>query len=301
MKRPLPPLLAAALLASGCMTPPPREDPFVGLSAPEPASQGAPAFENLTAAWILSGNTKNTLAYLQKFSARWGDAEEYVVGGAKAALRRDFKELTPIAGLQEAKGSGADLVVLLDVVAKIPTTMNGEVEFEAAAHFLTTDNQPIEELRVTAAHRMNAPSKKVIFMSLATVLTSDVMKLAAADAWAALDKAMRASAKLAEFARARREAKPAVAQSAATGDEVQRMVDKAVQAAVNIPKESPAAPPVSSDVDAPAYRLPERDGHFAVVVGVEKYANELPEAQFAEREAGPGGQLRTGRSSRTQR
>jgi len=42
---------------------------------------------------------------------------------------------------------------------------------------------------------------------------------------------------------------------------------------------------VGSDVDRPKYRLREDPGAFAVVVGVEKYSNDLPAAQFAERDA----------------
>ncbi|MEK7858985.1 MAG: caspase family protein, partial [Elusimicrobiota bacterium] len=46
-----------------------------------------------------------------------------------------------------------------------------------------------------------------------------------------------------------------------------------------------AAPSDDEDVDRPRYKSPESPDDFAVVVGVEKYSNELPEAQFAERDA----------------
>ncbi|MFI5345733.1 MAG: caspase domain-containing protein [Elusimicrobiota bacterium] len=51
---------------------------------------------------------------------------------------------------------------------------------------------------------------------------------------------------------------------------------------------SPVPEPIknfSSDVDEPRYRLAEDAGAFAVVVGVEKYSNDLPAASFAERDA----------------
>ncbi|MFI5345734.1 MAG: caspase domain-containing protein [Elusimicrobiota bacterium] len=41
----------------------------------------------------------------------------------------------------------------------------------------------------------------------------------------------------------------------------------------------------SSDVDVPTLRSPERPDDFALVVGIEKYSNDLPDAQFAERDA----------------
>ncbi len=40
----------------------------------------------------------------------------------------------------------------------------------------------------------------------------------------------------------------------------------------------------SSDVDRPAYKLPERTHNFAVVIGIEKYS-DLPDASYAERDA----------------
>lgn len=40
-----------------------------------------------------------------------------------------------------------------------------------------------------------------------------------------------------------------------------------------------------SDIDRPAFHLAARTDDYAVVVGVEKYANDLPDAQFAERDA----------------
>lgn len=42
---------------------------------------------------------------------------------------------------------------------------------------------------------------------------------------------------------------------------------------------------MASDVDSPTLRLAQRPDDFAVVVGVEKYSNDLPDAQFAERDA----------------
>lgn len=43
--------------------------------------------------------------------------------------------------------------------------------------------------------------------------------------------------------------------------------------------------PATSDVDFPAYRRSEKPGDFAIVVGIEKYSNDLPAATFAQRDA----------------
>ncbi|MCX5789634.1 MAG: caspase family protein [Elusimicrobia bacterium] len=48
---------------------------------------------------------------------------------------------------------------------------------------------------------------------------------------------------------------------------------------------APAVASPWSDVDEPKYRLASRPSDFGVIVGVEKYSNGLPEAQFAERDA----------------
>jgi hypothetical protein len=46
-----------------------------------------------------------------------------------------------------------------------------------------------------------------------------------------------------------------------------------------------AGPAARSDVDEPRYKRAEDPGAFAVVVGVEGYSNDLPKAEFAERDA----------------
>jgi hypothetical protein len=73
-------------------------------------------------------------------------------------------------------------------------------------------------------------------------------------------------------------AAPAPAPGAA---ELRRMVEEAVRQA----QQRPAAPELRSDVDAPTYKRPERPDDFALVVGAEKYALGLPDAEFAERDA----------------
>jgi hypothetical protein len=90
---------------------------------------------------------------------------------------------------------------------------------------------------------------------------------------------------------------PSAAFPAAGGMDVAAMV-KAAQAlqAARDGSAAPAAPPrpepeaapaaeLRSSVDRPRFRRAERPDDYAVVVGVEKYAGDLPEAQFAERDA----------------
>ena len=71
-------------------------------------------------------------------------------------------------------------------------------------------------------------------------------------------------------------------------------VDKAEmrQIMLDAMREVPGAVPgpgqvenINSDIDRPQYKLTEDPRAFAIVVGVEKYSNDLPPAQFAERDA----------------
>lgn len=77
----------------------------------------------------------------------------------------------------------------------------------------------------------------------------------------------------------------AAAGSATAGlskEELASVVRSAVAGSQTGAKEAPNA--LSSDVDSPAYRHPERPDDFAVVVGIEKYS-EVPDAPFAARDA----------------
>jgi len=69
---------------------------------------------------------------------------------------------------------------------------------------------------------------------------------------------------------------------AMTKDEISQIVAQALKEETST---KAAVPTVHSDVDAPDYHLKPRPDDFAVVVGVKDYANALPEADFAVRDA----------------
>ncbi len=89
---------------------------------------------------------------------------------------------------------------------------------------------------------------------------------------------------------AEKEDRPAPAQAAPRGEtltkeDVAAIVSQAVKSAArDQKKEAAVSVEPASDVDTPAYQENERPDDYAVVVGVEKYP-DLPEAQFAERDA----------------
>ncbi|MBI4676433.1 MAG: caspase family protein [Elusimicrobia bacterium] len=88
--------------------------------------------------------------------------------------------------------------------------------------------------------------------------------------------------------------RPAPSQEAAPApdkEEMRRMMEEAARKAVQAisppkPAQAEAAGPAAavSDVDRPAYSLPENPANYALVIGVEKYET-LPKADFAERDA----------------
>jgi hypothetical protein len=99
------------------------------------------------------------------------------------------------------------------------------------------------------------------------------------------------SPKVAEFAAEPRKARAvaAAASAAPSGgldkEEMKKLMLETLREANSA--KAPAAPPAAaaSDVDTPRTRTPEKPDNFALVIGVEKYSNDLPEAQFAERDA----------------
>lgn len=59
---------------------------------------------------------------------------------------------------------------------------------------------------------------------------------------------------------------------------------EAIPKASAMPKDGKFTRILTSDIDTPAYRLPENPLYYALIVGIEKY-QALPDAQFAERDA----------------
>jgi ankyrin repeat protein len=79
----------------------------------------------------------------------------------------------------------------------------------------------------------------------------------------------------------------APAQPGVSSSDLQNLVKAAVQGAMEANKPAPAAPKktYSSDVDKPSYKAAERPQDAALVIGIERYAGELPPADHAERDA----------------
>ena len=68
-------------------------------------------------------------------------------------------------------------------------------------------------------------------------------------------------------------------------EELARIVKQAAEQGAKDAQQKSAPAEIVSDVDKPSFRKDERPEDFALVVGVEKYASDLPEARFADRDA----------------
>lgn len=71
---------------------------------------------------------------------------------------------------------------------------------------------------------------------------------------------------------------------ALTKDDLRRMLKEVAAEAPNSRTPQPTPAPAASMVEKPGYSEPEDSDAFALVVGIERYS-DLPEAQFAERDA----------------
>ncbi|MCM2304518.1 MAG: caspase family protein [Elusimicrobia bacterium] len=142
---------------------------------------------------------------------------------------------------------------------------------------LLADGRKVESVDLTGgALGNNMNISKANFQRIAEGIASNlVAKLAA-------------SPKVADFAREPRKVRVLASAAPAAGldkDEMKKLMLETLREASAA--KSPAAPPAaaSSDVDTPRTRTAENPDNFALVIGVEKYSNDLPEAQFAERDA----------------
>lgn len=245
---------------SGCFTPPQRKDPFANLQNVKSSS----AYRELSLALILSPNTQEAVAYLQKVQDsgnKWGMGmatvgydTARVFGEFTVLLQRHFKNVIRTDNIEDAAGK-TDLAAVLDVYAKVGTHSFATSSFEAKLIFLKPDGTEIDQLAGAGKAKVPYPA------------TSLRVQQAADEALSILDQAITNSPKLKSYAENVRPSSPQAQPSAAP-----------VAA-------KPASQDFQSDIDNPRSRGTEQPDDFAFVIGIEKYSNDLPDAQFAERDA----------------
>lgn len=233
-----------SVFLGGCSNPQ-KLDPFAGLDIT--AEQAA--FPNLTVAVIVSQNTKNTRTFGKKWGDLWGvDSEGIIIQGIDV-FRKNFKSAVRIDRIEDAKSLNADMVAILDW--RLYAEAGGLWHFDTDAIMVTLDQSPIDTI--------SSNNERVIN----TFLVAKTMREWSGEVWRRFGFKLRSSQKLAEFAK-----------------DKAGLSKETVAAMTTLPR-----PKVfHSDIDSPGYKSPENPENFALVIGIEKYAN-LPQADFAERDA----------------
>lgn len=237
--------------------------PLVAVAAMSGCAVSVPPKPSFTAA---PASVQSLMLHLTpvKHAAYSSMPEEALTAALDAALRE--YGLKPAASANDADGM---LETRVDPKALAASPYHTTLT-------LTSEGRKIESVDLTGGSLgNNINADKGNFQRIAEGIASNlVAKLVA-------------SPKVAEFALEPRKVR-AVAAAPSGGidkEEMKRLMLETLREASEAkkPATAPAAP--ASTVDAPRFKVAENPDNFALVIGVEKYSNELPDAQFAERDA----------------
>jgi len=256
-----------AILA-GCVTAPPRVDPFASITVTNPD------YKNLTLGVVLSENTKKSLKYTGDMAARNADAVgKHVFGDYRGSMgetadklfpevvelfKKNFGSVVKIDRIEDAPSVQADAVVVLDIFMGLPQVkffpLPGvtDAKFDIGSIFLALNGKSIAEIRGT--------SSKTPGMPRSSRNINAAVDLAKAEALGLFQRALMDCAPLTEFA---------------------RTIPRAPAAKAATPPEKKE---LSSDIDAPTRRGAERPDDFALVIGIEDYLS-VPNADYGARDA----------------
>ncbi|MBI2386531.1 MAG: caspase family protein [Elusimicrobia bacterium] len=241
-------MLALAALAAGCAPPPVRQNTWTSVM---PAAVSP--YAGATAAVVYSENTKSALEYLRKSTFGQFDPDA-VFASVFAAFDKDFKRAVRISRLEEAKGSGADVVIVVDFYAVLSTNKFSPTKMDVTAAVLTLDGRQIDRLVVHSESRQS--------WSAVSRPYGAAVEQGAKDLGAQLEERLTASSKLQDFLGSRQE--PPAARLVAA---------------------SPAPAPALPVSPSPGFSSPERPDDLAVIVGIESYSDIPAKAPYAERDA----------------
>ncbi|UPT75513.1 MAG: caspase family protein [Elusimicrobiota bacterium] len=251
----------AVLTVSGCATyenVEPPADPFAQAPAPvAPDLRLGAIIKDADVTYSFKGSFASAKEPLSKTMPR-ADA----LSRLAETLKENFKSVERVESAWEAQNKGVDLVVAVTVDYQQAGQRNQYDVFSVSLAFSDPKGAPIETISVQG--------KSMDFQDFGHGLNGgDTFAKSQERAMKFLALALRRSVNLPGYAANRHVAGPAP-------------VSAAVPAAPR--PEAAVAPRFRSDVEAPAYRLPENESKIAMVVGVEKYAL-LPAAEHAERDA----------------
>ncbi|MBI2790046.1 MAG: caspase family protein [Elusimicrobia bacterium] len=244
--------LVSVTLVAGCAPPPVRQNAWTS----NIMSQAVSPYAGATVAVVYSDNTKNALEYLRKSTYGQYDPDA-VFALVFGAFDKDFKRAVRVSRLEEGKGVGADVVMVVDFYAALSTNKFSPTKMDATVAALTLDGRQIDRFAVHAESRQS--------WTAASRPYGAAVEQGAKDLGAQLEEKMLASSKLQDFVGSGQEGTLARPASAAASS-----------------RPAPAAP-AEPKVIVPSFRN-EANDDYAVIIGIEHYP-DLPAAAYAERDA----------------
>jgi len=186
--------LAAGALLVGCAMPiatmPKRQDPFAGLGLPQ-AQGGHP---ELSIAVVASANTQATVDFGHKVLA--GSATDKWLKQEFELLQRNFGKVVHAASLPEAWGAGVDLVAVLDVYDQTWTSC----KYEETLVFLAPGSAELDRVKAATDIPFRGP-----------LSTNKVLAECIEDVQGQIERGIRSSKALREFAQRKSSGAPAAA------------------------------------------------------------------------------------------
>ncbi|OGS37544.1 MAG: hypothetical protein A2506_06425 [Elusimicrobia bacterium RIFOXYD12_FULL_66_9] len=242
--------MIAAVGLTGCIASGPTRDPFKALES----VATNPPLKDLTVGVVISSKSKMTLEHLDKLTRDglgvigFKDASQ-AFQPTIGVLKRNFSATDRFDSLDAAVGAKVDIAAVLDIAVAHGSGSGQYTVADVSVDFYDREKRLIESLNGQGRRRIPWPASMMIAEAAGDAAEAFAVRLATAPA-------------LARYALGLGKAAPAVARS--------------------VPTE-----PVhtyQSDVEVPAFKLPEDPNKFALVIGIESYS-DVPAAQFAVRDA----------------
>jgi hypothetical protein len=231
-----------------------------------------PAFKELSIALLLSSNSTDPDIHAPKperrprsypvprlFVSRRSDPQKAseAFSAMKDSFQEDFRAVSTVSSVDEARAGGADFVLVLDLDPFFSRHLVQTSVIDVRATALTLEKKPIDVLDVQG---FQDPNPTAAYPNLTQDASTEL-------AVRRLLSALHGSDKFGAFAQKRA---------------AERRNEAAAPRQAAVPAASVSA--YHSDVDAPGYKSGENPDAFALVIGIEKYP-DLPAAEFAERDA----------------
>lgn len=261
-------LLLGLLSISGCVSAPPAVDPFAGLRSGAPTNSAA--YKDLTVAVFVSQNTQNTIAYARSYAVRRSrgsfgpKVESYIGQLASEFIPKQFKSAVKIERMEDAASVHADAVAVLDVRAEGGIRAWQFTTVDVSLIFMTPGGEQLDVVKGSGKDKIHFPDVPSAFDAAVVSALAQTQR--------SLEDALYKSGPLLSLARTKGNGGPA---------EAARPASATAAAAAPAPPAKPA-----SDVDVlPASAAKPDPKAYGIVIGIERYREHLPAADFAAEDA----------------